>query len=306
MFQNFHLKITAFILAILLWVVIVSTENRFYDLPTEVPVQVFNMAEEIALAGKVPGVKLALRTADPLLVAKLSAQDFDAYIDLRDVGVGHRKVPVSVTSKNPQVTIFKVEPREVEIDLEPVKQKLVRLTQKVSGAPAKGFRLDAVTLQPATVTVSGAESILKSITRADAVIRLGGGEQISVNIPNIHLDFFDAAGVLLEGISSKEDVSALLTIVGTQISREVGVKAIIKGSVKNGVVKSVVVEPAVVNLLGEKAVLDTIMVIPTEDISIKTANVSFQKVVKLVLPPGVSLAPGTPNEVKVEVNIEAQ
>ena len=304
MLENLHIKVTAFLLAVLLWVVIVSTENRFYELPTEVPVQIFNQAETVALAGKVPGVQLALRAADPLLVAKLSPQDFDAYIDLRDVGVGHRKVPVSVTSKNPLVSIFKVEPREVEIDLEPVRKKLVRLTQKVSGAPAKGFRLESVALQPPVVNVSGAESILKKIARADAVLRLSGSEQLSVNVPNVHVIFYDAAGQLIEGVTIEGDVGALLTIVGTQTTRELSIKAVMSGSVLKGVLKSVVVEPAVINLVGEKAVLDALSVIPTEEISVKTANVSFSKMVKLVLPPGVSVAPGSPTEVKVQVNIE--
>lgn len=226
MFKNIPLKIFSLLLATIFWIFVVSLENTFYKLPAEIPIQVFNRAENLALASILPSVHLTLRTADPLALRNLSPNDFEAYVDLRNAGAGKAHVAVSVTSKNPQVSVMRIEPSEVEVELEPVREKIVSVTPKIKGRLGTGFQIESVKLLRETVTVSGAESLLKKIAKGEVEIKLTGKEEENVTKQGT-VKIFGEEGVLLEGLQIEpETVTALVTIVaeenesGTATARE--------------------------------------------------------------------------------------
>ena len=139
--KNLRFKILALVFAAIFWVFVVSMENTFYKLPDAVPVHVFNQAEDLALASEIGSVSLMLRADETVALKTLSAGDFEAYIDLKSAGAGMRNVSVFVTSKNPSVSVLKIEPSEIEVELEPVEEKLVSLEASIKGEPAHGFSI---------------------------------------------------------------------------------------------------------------------------------------------------------------------
>lgn len=307
MLKNLHLKFIALVAATIFWVFVVSLENTFFKLPNEVPIQVFNRAEELALAQEPGSVRLTLRTADSLVLRNLGTGDFEAYIDLRNVGAGKIRIPVSVTSRNPQVTIVRVEPAEAEVELEPVREKILTLQTSVRGEPAEGFRVASVRLTRETITVAGAESLLKKISGAKAEIVLQGTEGAGREEvrKSVEIKILDRDGVALSGITVlKNNIEAVVAFSEAESSLQIGVKAKITGAVTNGVVKKITVIPAVVLVVGNREVLSAIEVIETEPIDLKDLDVSGEKKVKLVLPEGVSLAKGEPKEAVVKVEVE--
>lgn len=307
MLKNLHLKILSLILAMLFWVFVVSLENTFFELPDEIQLQVFNLAPELALSTKLPFVKLIVRASDPVALRRLSSADFEAYVDLRNIGAGQQQVPVLVTSKNSQVNVVKSDPAELALTIEPVRQKLVNLLPEVKGQPAKGFRVDAVRLSDAAVAVKGAASILAKISSAKAFIQLDGTEAENAT-KKAKIMIYDAAGIALDElkIDEAEDISAFLTIVEVSNSKQLGIKAVITGSVVNGVVKRIEVSPAVISVKGPREVLNKLEILETEPIDISKVDASFEKRVRLVLPVGVTLEEGEKVEAVVKVEITQQ
>lgn len=304
MLKNLHLKILSLILAMVFWVFVVSLENTFFELPDEIPLQVFNLAPELALSTKLPPVKLTVRASDPVALRRLSSADFEAYVDLRNIGAGQRQVPVLVTSKNAQVNVVKSDPAELALTIEPVRQKLVSLLSEVKGQPAKGFRIDSVKLSDETVAVKGAASILSKISSAKALIQLDGTETKNVT-KKAKITVYDATGIALDELKiDNEDVSVLLTIVEVSNSKQLGIRAVITGSAVNGVVKRIEVLPAVVSVKGQRDTLEKLEILETEPIDISKADASFEKRVRIVLPVGVMLEEGEKAEAVVKVEIE--
>lgn len=305
MLKNLHLKILSLVLAMFFWIFVVSLENAFFEMPDEISIQVFNLAPELALSTKLPSVRLTLRASDPVALRRLSPADFEAYIDLRNIGAGDRLVPILVTSKNPQVSVVKSQPAEIEVVIEPVRQKLVTVVAEVKGQPAKGFRVDLLKLSHETVAVKGAASLLTQISTAKALVALDGNETENIS-KKVIVKIFDASGTVLEELKIEEEVSVRLTIVEVSNSKQVGVKAKITGAVVNGVVKRIEVSPGVISVKGTKEALSQLEIVETEAIDLNSAAASFEKKVRVVLPEGVILEEGEKGEVVVKVEIEKQ
>ena len=64
MFKHLHIKIFSLLLAIVFWIFVVSLENNFVELPNAVPVEVFNLAPDLAIATKLGEVRLTVRSSD--------------------------------------------------------------------------------------------------------------------------------------------------------------------------------------------------------------------------------------------------
>lgn len=304
MFKNLPLKFIALILAAIFWIFVVSLENTFYKLPADVPIQVFNQAANLALASPLQTVRLTVRTADSLILRNLSPNDFEAYVDLRNAGAGRGRVPVSVTSKNQQVNVVRIEPSEIELELEPVREKIVSLAPRVRGKLKSGFQIESVKLLRETVTVSGAESLLKKITKGEAEVEVSGEERENF-VKKGSVKIFGEEGILLEGLRIEpETVDVIFTVVEAESSKQIGVKAKITGSVANGTVKKIEVHPAVISVTGSPEALASLNVLETEEIKLENLPASGEKKVRVVLPDGVKLGEGEKSEVRVKVEIE--
>lgn len=304
MFKNLHLKILSLTLAILFWIFVVSLENTFSQFPEGISIKPFNLAEDLALSSKLGEVKLTLRAQDQLTLHRLAESDFEAYVDLKDVGAGTQEVSVLVNSKNPQINIVRVEPSAVSVTLEPVRQKIVPITADISGKPAEGFSLLSVKLSRDNVTVSGAESMLKKISYAKALVGLQGTENRDAVKP-VEIEIYDEAGVVMEELKiESEDIEARLDIIEAEQTKEVGIKARFIGVLTNAVIKKVTVEPALVSIVGPKENVSSVEIVETEEIDLEGISAGFEKKAKLVLPKGVALAQGQSENILVKVQVE--
>lgn len=312
MFRNLHLKFIALILAILFWVFVVSLENTFFQFPQEVNIKVFNQSQDLALASQLGTVKLTLRAEDANILRALSKNDFEAYVDLKDVGAGKAFVPVSVTSKNPQVSVVRTEPAKIEIELEPVREKNVTLLYEVSGKPADGFEVEESNIVEKgsavpkyKTTIIGAQSVIAKVRSVVAKVSLKGTEKADVKKNIEEITVVDDDGNYLEGVEIKQkNLQVAFTIRETENPKKVGINPIFPSRLHLLIGKTEV-EPAAVLIVAEKEVLSKIEVIETEEISFPedVAAGIIEKKAKLVLPEGVKLAQGQSEEVSVKVEV---
>lgn len=211
MFRNLHLKFFALLLSVIFWIFVVSFENEFVDFPKEIPVQVFNLSSDLALVSEIAPVRLTLRTKDPGVIRSLSQDDFEAYVDLRESGVGKRQLKVSVTSKNPNIAVSRITPSEVDIELESIRKKIVfPELQTTEGSPLEGFEPASITLSKASVTVNGPESLLKKLKAVSAVIKFDGTEK-ETSTKKVSFRFLDQNDAEFKGLRIFDEVSATVT-----------------------------------------------------------------------------------------------
>lgn len=303
MFKNFGVKIFSVALAAMFWVLVVSLENAFSKLPEPVEVQVFNLAEGLALQDKPVSVEFVVRAQDPGLLRSLAPGDFEAYVDLSNVGAGTHRVPVAVTSRVAQVTVVRAEPSEVSLTLEPVREKLVPLKLVLEGSPLPGFRLESSKLSRENVRISGAESKLKKITQARARLTLNGTERESASaVPEVVL--LDSRGAPVSGIKILDtDMSVSLVIAQAEATKLVGVRPSLTGTIVDGVISHIEVSPSVLLITGKTEVIDAVTELATEPVDLVGISADFEKKTTVVLPLGVSLAAGEPREITVKATI---
>lgn len=220
MFRNLHFKILSLVLAAIFWLFVVSLENSFVRFGEDISVKAFNVAEGLALVSELGTVRLTLRAQDPGLAPGLSAGDFEAHVDLSEIGAGRARVPVTVVSKNAGVTVARIEPVDLEVELAPVREKNIAIAAEVTGKPAEGFEVADAALSRSTVTVAGSLAILERIGSAKAEVKLTGRERESFS-RKAKIKIYDKNSVLLEGMQVKEkDIEVTVTIKKIELPPE--------------------------------------------------------------------------------------
>jgi YbbR domain-containing protein len=169
---NLGLKLASLILALLLYAHVVTDQPR--ESVVQIPVTLTGLSDTLAVIGRPPervGVKIRGKWKDlirlgltsPYLavdLAQAGAGPFHTTITAEDVA--QKGLPPEL-SKLVAVTEV-VEPRTVELTIEPKHTKRVRVVPLLAGAPAPGFRiLGPIRVLPESVRVQGPRTILASL-----------------------------------------------------------------------------------------------------------------------------------------------
>jgi diadenylate cyclase len=147
------------------------------------------------------------------LVSALKPEQVVAFVDLRDSNSGSLKVPLGVDNiKIPLgLDVVRVTPSTITLELEQRIEKEVPVTPEVTGLPPPGFQIARVTVNPATVKLSGPESIVRSLravpTEPILVQTLGLGPEALAKSVEVPLVVSPASLRLLVGQSKKALVS---------------------------------------------------------------------------------------------------
>ena len=107
----------------------------------------------------------------------LRAADFRATVDLQGLTAGDPiDLPVVVQSRNSSVRVLSVEPGTVQVELEQVERKEVRVTVNVTAPPLDGYevREDATVVEPSFVTVTGKKELVDNVDRVEVDVNLSG------------------------------------------------------------------------------------------------------------------------------------
>ena len=174
-FKNIQIKFLAVVSALLLWIFVVGVENYVYLFPTELPVKIINLGQNVSVANELSKVKVRYKASDNT-GANVNSNEFELFLDAQNLNEGNYSLEVNFISKNPKITIVYVDPPRLELNLEGITSKEIKLRNTVSGSPAKGYDLKAVKLTQETIKISGAASVLAKITELPIKLSLDGSE----------------------------------------------------------------------------------------------------------------------------------
>jgi len=284
---------TAFLLAIAVWVMAINASDPSVEkaFSSPVPIEIVGQSPETVITTDLPeNVAITLRAPtsiwNKLIVEKAPVR---AFIDLAGLGVGPHTVPVQIQIGTKPVEIITYNPRSVALEIQPLLTETREIRVIFQGSLPVGFQADDPVLSPLSVTISGAESLVKNVSEVRAVVKLTD-VKASIN-QSIQLVAVNTNGQIVNGVSiSPEKVDYTQTIVERGGYRNVVVKVVTSGNIPSGykLTSIAVFPPTVTVYANDPWLVDNLPgYIETMPIDLNQKNASFEQRIDLNLPFGV-------------------
>ena len=286
--HNLAAKIVALVVAVVLWGYVMNDQNPAIESSFTVQVQLRNAPDGYKITQGTPTVKVKVRAARSLFVNS-SAEDFKAYVDLKDAENGKHSYKVHV--ETPQgFEVVEENPGSIDVTLDRIIERRVRATINVNGVPAPGVTVAKVNQASSKVVIEGPESAVNEVDRVIGYIGLNGNNDsdfaVQVPLTPINVDGREVQGVTVNPTSMYVTVQ-MARGLRTKI---VTVKPALTGSL-NGELElvSAKVDPVKIEIAGDEAKTSTVSSLSTEPISLADVTKNMDKTVKLILPDGVTV-----------------
>ena len=295
-FRNWLLKISAVVLAVILYgaMVFLQTTQQF---PGSVAIDVVNQPPksymiEPHVLQEVGNIRYIAAPDVPI-----SQSTFSATLDLSNATISDTEsswVRVQLVANDQRVQIIDYQPQQIRVTLDPIANKTVPVQVNKGVVPA-GLTPGNPVLSASSVTVSGAESIIARVAYVEARVRIdASGLDVSQD-PD--LVAYDASDAVVDNVTISPRTVHVDIQIGSQIRSEtVPVNAIISGDQAAGyIIGSIAVPPPVVPVRGQADALallkgntNAASSASTASISISGATSDVSVQVPLDLPPGVT------------------
>lgn len=200
------LKIISVTLAVLLWLLV--SGEQIVERALRIPLQFTNLPAALEPVGEVPSVVDVRVRGSSGALARMSAGELAAVLDLRTARPGRRLFHLSGSDVRAPfgIEVVQVTPSSVPIGFEPSAAKVVRVIPEVEGSPAPGYAISTVTAEPDTVEVVGPASIVKGLTEAMT-------EPVSVEGARATVSEMVTVGVADPAVRLRSPIAARVTVV---------------------------------------------------------------------------------------------
>ncbi len=307
--KNIGALITAFILAVIVWVsaVVASDPNEEQILERPVQIEIIGQDPSLQIMGNVTRtVTLVLRApASVWSTLNNDPQSVRAWVDLSSLGPGTHNVAVQVQITPSLVRIVSQDPVQLSITLDSIVTQVFPVNLIVRGNPPVGYQAQSPQLNPPEVTVTGPKTVVSKVNEVRVTLDITNANQTIVREETPL--YLDAQGNVLSGLSvtpSTVTITQPITLLGGY--RYVIVRAVSQGQVENGYrVTNIFVSPVgVVVFSSDPTLVDNLPgYVETQPIDLTGKTDDFETLMDLNLPSGVTVV-GDP-KVLVQVSIAA-
>ncbi len=280
--NNRALKVLALVIAIVLWLYVSVEQDPLSQRSYNVPVTVENLsADKIATLTK-ETVRIEVMGRDSRLDA-VTAEDFKAYVDLKNVKTGEGEADVKLSLPS-EVYFAKVEPKTVRVFVDRREGETMSVDVVRTGMLPDGVSIDALTVEPQNVFVSGNEEALEAVAKAGVELDLS--DVYADTKKEFTVRLFDYEGNIIESSELKaypEKVTLDIKARAVDVQKTVPIQAELTGSLADGIqVDSVTVEPATAIVEGSPETVAKIKEVKTEPIDLSKIKETTSFNVKLV------------------------
>ncbi len=301
--RNLFAKIAAIVCAVILWSYVMNEQDPAIENTYTVEIAAVNEPEGYHITQGEKKVQLKVR-AQRSLFASLSADDFRAYVDLADAKDGTQQLRIqTVLPKG--VELISARPDSIEVTLDKMVTKSIRVEYVTTGAVAQGSAFVGITPKVQYVSVYGPESILTDATRVIGYVGLSGrNDSFSDNVT------FTAVGedgnTLKDVEITPQNADVRVQITRGLIRKVVGIHVVTAKDLDPSLkLISTIADPEKIEIAGTEDKLAGVSTIETMPISLADVKGDTQLPGKLVLPDGISVT--NPNiTVKFEVKAKEQ
>ena len=246
------LLLIALALAIAIWVFVTEEENptRSGLFPARIEVEPVNVGQSLVVANVLPSVDVRIQAPEDRW-DDLSSANFRAIVDLNGLNAREQTVPVRVEVSGVRgVRVLTVDPPTVEVNLEDIVSRIVSVQPRLVGSVPRGFEVEQVIADRLTVEVSGPETLVALVERAEADVIVSG---LAVSIEELaQLVARGEGGGEISGVSIEPPAVAVsVTIQQTALTRAVPLELSIVGEPAPGYrLIGVAIQPTVVSVEG--------------------------------------------------------
>jgi len=307
--KNLGTLLTAFILAVIVWVsaVIASDPNEEHILNRPVSIEIIGQDTNLQIMGDVArNVTLVLRAPSSVWTQlNNDQQSVTAKVDLSSLGPGVHSVEVQVQITPHLVRLISQDPQQITVTLDSITTQVFPVNLNVTGKPPVGYQAQTPLLDPTQVTVTGPESLISKVKQARINIDITNANQ-TINRDVVPL-LLNAEGQTVSGLTISPEavtVTQPITLLGGY--RYVIVRAISTGQVGPGYrVTNIFVTPVgVVVFSSDPELVNNLPgYVETQAIDLTGKEDDFETLVDLNLPAGVSVVGDS--KVLVQVSIAA-
>ncbi|MDT8902634.1 YbbR-like domain-containing protein [Anaeroselena agilis] len=283
--KNITTKILALIMAVVLWLYVTNEQNPPVESSVSVPLEVRGVADTLVATDSPDAVRIKVR-GPRSIIAVLTPQDLKAYIDLRGTAEGRHTVRVFALVPS-SLEFIEVQPDKITVRVDGKASRTLPVEIRVTGTATAGAVVAKATINPQQVTVEGPKATVDSVDRVILPLDLTGrsADFTAQLVPLL----VNRDGRAVEGLTVNPGrISVVANLAKGVDKKTVDIKTIIYGDMAPGVfLKSVVTEPARVELSGNAKELEKIDFVYTEPISVAGINKDTEKEVKLQIKEGL-------------------
>lgn len=201
--RNLGNLVLAFFLALVVWVsaIISSDPNVEGIYPTPIPLEVIGQDPSMLQLNDIPTEVRITLNAPRSVWTRLTENPelIRAWIDLSGLEKGTHTLEVKTQIRVNPYQLLRVEPKEVEVLLEPYKTSIFPVTYAVTGEPALGYRRGVTTIDPQQVTVSGPESQVDRVKQVKVSMDISGANAtVRRDVP---VQVLDESGSPVSGVN---------------------------------------------------------------------------------------------------------
>lgn len=299
--SNIGAKIFALLCAVFLWIYVSAGQSKVGYFPGSLSIEAKNTPEGLAAIYDEQKIKVKIQ-APYEIWNKLSADNFQAYIDLNGLSEGTYDVEIKVNVNLPNVVVVEKEPSKIIVRLESIAKKEVPVEVKFDGEAKAGFVPGETTIKPEKVEVKGAKSLIEGLSGVTALIKLSGESDDFKK--TVAVGVYNDKGEKLKNIEiDPQTVEIEVPIIPASQTKTVGVKVNLKGKPKSDYfVGKIEASPATIDISGADSALKSILYIGTKDVDIDGIDKDLEKNIDLVVPSGIT---SQTKSVKVKITLSS-
>ena len=302
------LRLTALFLAIMLFLSVKAedqssrnTLNDVFDLIQDVPVEVYYDTENLVVTGVPDMVNMTIEGPAQIVQTTKLLKDFTLKLDLQNLTLGEHSVRIQAENLSDKLDV-RLDPATVNINIEEKVTQSFRVDPEMNTRLlAEGYEVKSMDVQPSTINVTGAKSVVNAISFVKVSITSEGSLDKSFEQKS-RVRVLDRDLNKLSVSLEPEEVTVKVDI--QEYSRDVPLKLQQKGESPAGVtVESAVAEDKLIRIYGPKSTVDAIKEIPVE-LDVAKINKSGKVEVDVKKPEGITKV--TPTKLKVQVKVSGE
>ncbi len=309
--NHLDLKVLSLIIAIVVWIMVANVDDyKTTRQITGIEIEFIN-GNAITEKNKVYEVPEGT-TIDIVvkgrrsIVEGMTKDDFKAVADLSKMSVTNAvEVEVSaVASYNARELTIVHSNNSVNVEVEDKIEKQLPITVRAVSDVAEGYAISNKSATPNLITVTGAESIVNTISEVavDVDVSNASSDIVAYGEPV----FYDYAGKVISSEKFEYDVESVEVTVNIKKTKELRVRVRTKGEVKEGYqISSVDYQPMNIVVVGDAADLAKVDEIVIDDVDVTGCFETLETAIPVgdYLPTGIVIADET-EEIMVKVIIE--
>ncbi|MDL4841252.1 CdaR family protein [Aquibacillus rhizosphaerae] len=257
-----------------------SEETQTID---NVPVDIVIDQEKFAVSGVPETVSVDLQGSAGVVTSTATQMNFDLFVNLEGLESGTHMVPIESSGIPDSLQVY-IEPEEIEVTIEERATQEFEVTVGYTNENdiATGFELGEATVQPSTVTITSAKSVVDTIASVNAFVDVSNADEPIEN-REVPVKVYDSQGNELSVRIEPSTVNVSVDI--NDPNKTVPIQVETTGEAQEDItINTITTEPEVVQVFASDSVLQDLESVATEAIDLSEITEDTTLEVELIAP----------------------